>query len=989
MNKSTRFEIGLSSVKASTLIVADADKRCNNEINGGYQQDFEISRFTSLLTPTKEKDKHICPNCGGHNFSIGTKGYRCFNHECSVKVPLLRLSYQSYGLARTDAKAVILDNQGRATYHYPDGNRVERFIGKDGKKVCPPYENGNQKSSKTKKWLPYRWELIETSDKWLLGCEGEKCVESLILKGFKALTWCGAGNDWDYIYEDARKLYQQGVHGFIYFRDNDDNPGKLKAEKVARAFRRAGIWVVVVNPSEFSDQYNIDKFDIADLLEKEPAQDVFKWVSAQVSRSFELAATRSGKSSNSDRQTRQTSNSARQTIQPDATANTINWDGIQNQYLGCRTDRDREVYKLAIAQEYNLNPYDVGRILDSSHDDDSSGIGDEVAKALVSRDIDLDDYLPSYLAVALKQYANFQRINQSTILTALLATVSSLHKPGSKTWLHPGINFGIVPTLFSAIVAESGSKKSPIFREICKTPLSKIRREELKNFADSLVEYQKMSDDEKADNSEPKAPAPMFITDATSEGLTQLASDFPNKSILLAVDELAGMFYSQNAYRGGRGSDKQKMLTAYDGSGNSVSRAEGLKRESEHMYLSILGTIQPDVAAKIIGDNQDSDGTFARFIFCRQPNVAGTLPDWDVNVSVSGLLSGIYQNILDRPVSEFNLSPPAFKIFQKFYNQCEELRIKSPSPFERYFWGKAEGLAGRLAMNLEVLHDPLGTGETISEESMQSAIALVNFYHGELMALMVSVDPINSLAPHLVRLIEMSMRMGEISPRDVYCGYSAKDRPNSQKVRGWMVEAENLGLGKILGSGRNIKFVCNDGNDGAMMATSPSFQILTQQGLQPNDGNDGNDGDFPEKNSHLNNLGDTSFPDTSFPDSSPHLETLGDTFFEQNSHQRHHCHQTAENLDIQGQTMMATSPSISPSFENHTEKVEGNQSIPTTLLEPDTNRKKYSTDEVYEVWDGFAWVKSVFVRQDSYSLVFRYFGFSKEFLVFKDSHVKC
>ncbi|MFM6477788.1 MAG: hypothetical protein ACKPGH_30550, partial [Dolichospermum sp.] len=44
-------------------------------------QSFDIRNFLDTLTPAKEKNKYICPKCGGHNLSIEpeTGKYQCFN----------------------------------------------------------------------------------------------------------------------------------------------------------------------------------------------------------------------------------------------------------------------------------------------------------------------------------------------------------------------------------------------------------------------------------------------------------------------------------------------------------------------------------------------------------------------------------------------------------------------------------------------------------------------------------------------------------------------------------------------------------------------------------------------------------------------------------------------------------------------------------------------------------------------------------------------
>ena len=63
----------------------------------------------------------------------------------------------------------------------------------------------------------------------------------------------------------------------------------------------------------------------------------------------------------------------------------------------------------------------------------------------------------------------------------------------------------------------------------------------------------------------------------------------------MLVDELKGMFDSANQYRGGKGSDRQDILSYYDGAGQTTLRASGVSIDVEEVFISIYGGIQPEV----------------------------------------------------------------------------------------------------------------------------------------------------------------------------------------------------------------------------------------------------------------------------------------------------------------------------------------------------------------------------------------------------------
>ena len=245
--------------------------------------------------------------------------------------------------------------------------------------------------------------------------------------------------------------------------------------------------------------------------------------------------------------------------------------------------------------------------------------------------LDLADFLPSVLAIPLKNYSEWLKIRESTILLALLTATSSLHEVGTEIMLQRSQNFWAPPTIFGGIVSESGQKKSPITRQIITAPLNKLKSEEKAKYLEEKQEYEaELAKWEKAkaaakkdkqpfDEPEPKEPSPpdiYFFTDANGEGIKQQAQNAPHKALFGLVDELAGYFNSRNAYRGGKGADKQDMLSYYDGSGQSVLRSSGIKVDVPRIYLSLFGTIQPEILRDVMRDSSDPRRSMVAVLIC-------------------------------------------------------------------------------------------------------------------------------------------------------------------------------------------------------------------------------------------------------------------------------------------------------------------------------------------------------------------------------------
>jgi hypothetical protein len=449
---------------------------------------------------------------------------------------------------------------------------------------------------------------------------------------------------------------------------------------------------------------------------------------------------------------------------------------------------------------------------------------------LTDQSLNISAFLPADLAQPLEGLAQGLNIRPEVCLTSLLVAVSSLHKTTTELVIHRGQGFSVPPTIFAGLVSESGQKKSPILKAIIKKPLAVLQRENRLAFEEAQARYDKeIADWEKCKSEErstkfpegkPKKPQQRlyYFTNSTGEGLLYQFQAHPDKGLLALVDELVGLFASQNKYSGGRGSDRQDILSAFDGTGATILRAAGTKADIDGLSLSICGTIQPEVLKRLMRDCSDPDGQWARFLFVNQPLAAATLNDDDGSgLDLTGRLLNYYRAIDRLPAREYRLSREAFKRYQPVYNQLEQLRVSHPLPGMRAVYSKMEGYIGRLALNLHVLHE-LASGKTVPDEEiplqpLDCAIALAKFYIGQVKLIHANCSTdLGEMAPHLAKIVELSKRMEAttgnswIKAKVVQSGYDSRHRPRPDSIRSWFRELEALSLGRTQGKGIRLEY---------------------------------------------------------------------------------------------------------------------------------------------------------------------------------------
>lgn len=472
----------------------------------------------------------------------------------------------------------------------------------------------------------------------------------------------------------------------------------------------------------------------------------------------------------------------------------------------------------------------IARDLEESNGKDDEKEELEKLLKLGEQSVSLADYLPLKLSRPLTMYCQWLNIRPEVILLALLTATSSLHEVGTELVIHQTQGFTVPPTIYSGIVAESGQKKSPITNQIITRPLAILKKEALQEFKEASqmyeVEFQEWEERKKQARQneekfteyppqEPKKPDIFYFTDGNGEGIKAQAAAAPAKAMFALVDELAGYFNSADKYRGGRGSDKQEMLSYFDTSGQTVLRSAGVKVDVARVHLSIFGTIQPEILKGIMKDSSDPDGTWSRFLYAHQPLSASELGDDDGSgVNLVDLLAGVYRRLNKTSARQYTLSREAFKLYQPHYNRLEKLRVTHPNPGMRAVYSKAEGYTGRLALNLHVLHE-LSTEQSspcteIPVERMREAIALMKFFIGQTRLLYSAFD--EGTAPHLVKMISMSQRLqsagddGWIKAKPLQSAYNSKTRPKPNTIREWMQEAVTFGLGEVRGSANKLEF---------------------------------------------------------------------------------------------------------------------------------------------------------------------------------------
>ena len=651
--------------------------------------------------------------------------------------------------------------------------------------------------------------------KFVLMAEGEKCVEQSRTIGLAAVTFQGGSWTDPDIESGILRLKGSGIAGIAYFPDNDE-PGFNKAEKIASACAKWGMPYIQISPESL--EITQEKGDIADYISKNLAKDMApEQIRDALERIFQESA----------QQHRTLNHQLDRENLTQIHQNSGGWSAsdirerllyITHQNLS-ESERKLLINELAQQSKWPVNRLDliyaeIANELDFLDERQNTKQEIEAILRNTQSSIDLAEVLPENLAKPLKQLAQWMNLRPEAYLMSLLATISSLHKNGTEFLVNKATDYRISPNLFVSIVAESSQKKSPIVKAIASKPLKLLHRDELDRYdQEMLIWKENCKTIQQQDKNAPLPPEPQkrvhYFTRTTGEAILRQGGRQQN-GMLYLTDELKALFGSQNAYRKGRGSDEEDLLELYDGTGGKVMRADGLRDDVEKLNLGILGAIQPEVLENLVGQNGDKNGKWARFIFVNQPLTPSTLPIAG-EVNLTELLAGIYRSVNSLPEMEYRLTSEAMKRFKQAYDRLEQMRVKEPNQSLRSVIGKTAGRIAKLALNLHVIRWAMGDGgnpisHEIGMDSLMPAIKLANFALQQVKSLYSQFDH-DSLAPHLVKVLEFARRRGEwVKARETQNSFPNKQRPTADQMREWFKQLAEMGLGTLQDQGRSLQF---------------------------------------------------------------------------------------------------------------------------------------------------------------------------------------
>lgn len=644
--------------------------------------------------------------------------------------------------------------------------------------------------------------------------EGEKCADALWSIGLPATTNFGgsgrlAATDLD------------DLHGAtIVICPDRDLPGLKLATKVAERFPKAQ-WLYAFPDSPLWHNLPPNKgADVADWIRD------FKWTREQITEKVEPQRELSPGNetihllgfSEQDR-------SKREAIK----------DAVDKLIASKMGESEKLVFLSQLStisrwDERSVTAFYHARQKEIEQEDNQEETQAEIDKILggLNDDINLEDFVSPELLPDLIALGKKLKYKQASVLTALLTAVSALHKVGTKICLAD--DYFVSSNIYSLLVSPSGQGKSPMMAALVTKPFSQIEERFLKEFNNEVEQstadsarFNLMTKEEQRNYLEnygvPKKPPTgqkiLYATDLNTIAVARQFRNYPEQGFLGCYDEAKKLFDFKG---GGRDNDRSDLCSLHDGGGIKELRAGEDRAIVPATNFGIYGAIQPRILLDLMGQADDSQGQWARFLYtfeAKQAKVYDLQYTENKKTSLPILLAVFYERILKLPQRTYTITPEGQRSLSYYLTEyTEKNRMRHSDSVLETFAGKAGGRVAKLAINLHLLRDSRNRETTIIDhETVLYAIALDEYYTNQINILYSkSMAKSGELAPKLVEIIRLAQAATvPLTARNIIHGswVFRKDKDSPDVIRGYFQQLEAMGYGKCEGLGNKTTFKAN------------------------------------------------------------------------------------------------------------------------------------------------------------------------------------
>ena len=358
--------------------------------------------------------------------------------------------------------------------------------------------------------------------------------------------------------------------------------------------------------------------------------------------------------------------------------------------------------------------------------------------------------LPEPISAFVREGAAAIGADESMIALPMLSLLAGAI--GNTRRLRIKAQWAVPPILWTAIVSESGSGKSPSLR-LASAFIEEMQARAFARHETAMADYERRLQEHEvamkraasrngaSPGEKPEKPAcrRLLVNDTTIEALVPILRDNP-RGVVVLVDELAAFFTSMDAYRAaGRGAlDRPKWLSMFDAGPVTVDRVAKGTAHVPSAAVCVTGGVQPAILRNILSPDAVTSGLVSRFIFAMPPRRRMRWSEDSVPFATMTATADLFALLVDGlgdstiktdGPKDLDLDPDARAEFARYADEVYA-RQEAASGATAAMLSKLTATAARIALVVHLVRQA-GTeptlGHRVDVESIRRGIAIAEW----------------------------------------------------------------------------------------------------------------------------------------------------------------------------------------------------------------------------------------------------------------------
>lgn len=362
------------------------------------------------------------------------------------------------------------------------------------------------------------------------------------------------------------------------------------------------------------------------------------------------------------------------------------------------------------------------------------------------------DVLPGPIRKLTEEGAATLGVPPDLIAVPLLTFAGATIGNTCRIQLKPG--FEQYPTLYAGTVAPPGATKSPAL-DLARYPLDVLQKEAFTKQGKSAAAPPSID----PPTGHLKSKEHYFSTDATTEAIAEMLTY--SAGIVLIRDELVGWVKLFDAYRAGRGGDRQNWLSLWSGAPLKVDRKTADPIYVPNPVVCVCGGIQPDVLPQLAQEAGRRDGFIERILWAYPETKPSLWTESTVPQGTKDDAVALFRKLRQGSEQTVTLSTPATTLWVPWYNHNVEL-VEDAVGLIAGVYAKLPNQAARIALILHCLsHPDSPSAVPIDEHTMGAALVLAEYFRRHAIKTMphfgiAAIAPSGGLAERALRVLQQA-----------------------------------------------------------------------------------------------------------------------------------------------------------------------------------------------------------------------------------------